>query len=791
MVKPTIVFLTNKELGQATGVLAVAHEFLIRQSYTVHIASFPQLETAVTQLNTKAATLAPSTSTTATFHPLPGRSMVDAVSGSHPYDNWFGTHDIGFFGARRAYTKLCDFVAPWTGDEYIAAYRRCIEIIEQAKPSIVVVEPLLAQGIDACRKLGCKYVLLSPNTVKDHVIQPNLGNLWKYPIICSAYSFPVPWKHVLPNAYLAVSVGVALAKSPAIKAINDRRRAEGIDGPYPLMASSGETPAPLLMASREEIDFPCFVPDHITRCGPILRPFGRASDECPELAKWLAHRPTVLVNLGSNVCFSSEQAMKFAHGLRMLLDARPDIQVLWKLKPIHAKGATDWIPTALKSILDEVTAGRVRVEEWLPVEPICILESGHVCCMVHHGGANSYHEAVRAGVPQIVLPVWFDTYDFAARVEYLGIGVWGSKTSAPVINGPELGNAFLRVLVSQGSLTIQEKAKGIAAKLASSEGRVVATMASETVAWIGLGNIGRGMSRNIALKGPQKSPLVLYNRTASKASAFAESLVSEKPQSAIAAPSLPAAIKDASITFICVPDDAALDQIINTITSDDSLTLTDKIIVDCSTVHPDTSRRTHATLISHGATFIACPVFGAASAADAGQMVVVPAGSATGISRIAPFLEGVTSKAVLDLGPESASDVGRASLLKVLGNTFILNTVETLAEGLVVAEKSGLGVDAYRQWVTTMFPGPFAKYAERMVTGDYFEREEPLIAVDLARKDLRHAASLAEEAGMELPSVKVTDGYLKVVKEEKGVKGDLAGVYGAVRKAAGLPFDNQ
>jgi 3-hydroxyisobutyrate dehydrogenase-like beta-hydroxyacid dehydrogenase len=301
----------------------------------------------------------------------------------------------------------------------------------------------------------------------------------------------------------------------------------------------------------------------------------------------------------------------------------------------------------------------------------------------------------------------------------------------------------------------------------------------------------QGMSRNIALKGPQTSPLILFNRTASKAAAFAKTITAEKPQAAIVAPSPSAAVKDADITFICVGDDPALDQIIDTITSDTSISLKDKIIVDCSTVHPDTSRRTHATLASHGASFIACPVFGAPNAADAGQMVVIPAGSPASIDKIRPFLDGVTSKATLDLGPESEKDVGRATLLKVLGNTFILNTVETLAEGLVAAEKSGLGTKAYAEWVSTMFPGPFAKYAERMSSGEYFKREEPLFAVDLARKDLRHAANLAESSGMTLKSVKVTDDYLKIVKEEKGEKGDIAAVYGAIRKEAGLPFDNE
>ncbi|KAL5003448.1 hypothetical protein BDV10DRAFT_190867 [Aspergillus recurvatus] len=795
MAKPTILFVTNQELGQATVVLSVAYEFLIRQSYDVHIVSFSQLEPEVSKLSAQAAraTLLPSTSTTATFHALPGRAMFEAAmdrrsSYSSSSSSWFNAHNIGFFGARQAYTTLCEVVVPWTGDEYIAAYHRCIEIIREVQPSIVVIEPLLVQAIDACRTLGRKYAILSPNTAKDHVVQPMLGNLWKLPFLCSGYAFPLPWKHILPNAFLAICAGLTFASSRVFKDIDERRHAEGITGPYPVMASSAKNPTPVLMASRPEIDFPCFVPDCITSCGPILLPCAPIHEECPGLAKWLSGRPTVLVNLGSNVCFNRDQTRRFADGLHMLLDARPDVQVLWKLKPDRKVEAVDWIPDAVKEIFDEVFAGRVRIEEWLPVDPICILQSGQICCMVHHGGANSYNEAIRAGVPQIVLPVWFDTYDFAARVEYLGVGVWGSKTSAPAINGPELGKAFLHVLHSGESLAIRDKAKTIAAKLGSSEGR---TMASETVAWIGLGNIGRGMSRNIALKGPQKTPLILYNRTASKASAFAELINAEKSQAAVAVSALPAAVKDASVAFVCVGDDSALEQIINNITSDDSLDLKGKIIVDCSTVHPDTSRRIHATLSLKGATFIACPVFGAPNAADAGQMVVVPAGSREAITRIQPFLEGVTSKAVLDVGPEAEKDVGRALLLKVLGNTFILNTVETLAEGFVAAEKSGLGTNVYQQWVTTMFPGPFAKYAERMATGDYFKREEPLFAVDLARKDLRHAANLAERAGMSLPSVKVTDDFLKVVKEEKGEKGDIAGVYGAIRKASGLPYGNQ
>jgi UDP:flavonoid glycosyltransferase YjiC (YdhE family) len=52
----------------------------------------------------------------------------------------------------------------------------------------------------------------------------------------------------------------------------------------------------------------------------------------------------------------------------------------------------------------------------------------------------------RNGVPQIVLPMWLDLYDYATRVEWLGVGVWGNKVAAPDWKAEELSSAFLKVL---------------------------------------------------------------------------------------------------------------------------------------------------------------------------------------------------------------------------------------------------------------------------------------------------------------------------------------------------------
>ncbi len=49
-------------------------------------------------------------------------------------------------------------------------------------------------------------------------------------------------------------------------------------------------------------------------------------------------------------------------------------------------------------------------------------------------------------MPQVVLPVWYDTYDFANRVEDLGIGLWASKATAPHVNADEFSQAVMAVV---------------------------------------------------------------------------------------------------------------------------------------------------------------------------------------------------------------------------------------------------------------------------------------------------------------------------------------------------------
>ena len=61
--------------------------------------------------------------------------------------------------------------------------------------------------------------------------------------------------------------------------------------------------------------------------------------------------------------------------------------------------------------------------------------------------------------------------------------------------------------------------------------------------------------------------------------------------------------------------------------------------------------------------------------------------------------------------------------------------------------------------------------------------------MDLARKDARHALDIANANGVRMKAVEVADAHLADVQKHMGSKGDLPGIYGAVRQESGLKFE--
>lgn len=241
-------------------------------------------------------------------------------------------------------------------------------------------------------------------------------------------------------------------------------------------------------------------------------------------------------------------------------------------------------------------------------------------------------------------------------------------------------------------------------------------------------NSCKGMCKNLVEKGQLDKPLIICNRTEKRATDLNSALPGGK---STVASSVGEAVTASDIIFICLGDDAAVKETVDTALK---VSVKGKLFVDCSTVHPETTEELAKNLSNAGADFVACPVFGAPAMADSGNLICVLAGKEPAVEKVKPYMKGVMGRAIIDF---SGQEVGKATLLKVVGNTFILNMVESLSEGHVLAEKSGLGSDNLHQFIETLFPGPYSAYSTRMMSGDYHKREEPLFAVDLARKDAR------------------------------------------------------
>jgi UDP:flavonoid glycosyltransferase YjiC (YdhE family) len=153
----------------------------------------------------------------------------------------------------------------------------------------------------------------------------------------------------------------------------------------------------IFVGTLPELDFPVVIPPHVIPCGPIYIPARPIEADDEELAKWLLQRPTVYINLGSICRVSESRACELARAIRIVLSAlrSSPLQVLWKLKKEGTYETSEPGCRIFGILADEFKMDLVRIYEWLTPQPLAILQTGKISCSIHHGGANSYYEAVR------------------------------------------------------------------------------------------------------------------------------------------------------------------------------------------------------------------------------------------------------------------------------------------------------------------------------------------------------------------------------------------------------------
>ncbi|KAL2177464.1 glycosyltransferase family 1 protein [Thermothelomyces heterothallicus CBS 202.75] len=512
MTTKKVLLVVNAEYGQANVFLAAGHALqALDKDVQIHFASFKEIANDVATSSRYSVKCTPGAAPW-TFHQLDGPSFTEAIQYKDgprtALERVMGKRPI--FSSVMAMMKiLMHLFLPWDLPEFDLVYKSLVRILDEVQPDITVVDSLFAPGLTACRALGRRHIVLSPNTLKDFAVafQPRAALFWKFPVMGSAYEFPVPWRNIPANTVYCLAQIYFSLTDTRLREVRARARQKLGAELVTFQSLMMNPPAGLkiLVSNRPEIDFPLIIPRHLTACGPLIRPVAPVADDGGELDAWLRRGPTVFISLGTHRVLEEYEAVEMARALRVLLDAveaREDtlrrhggeggeggsnigvggvpgkLQVLWKLK--RYKPGQDAMyevgpGTSVHGILRrEIEADRVRIVDWVKPQPSAVLQAGTVVCSVNHGGANSFHDALTSAVPQVILPAWLDCYDFANRAEYLGIGRWGNKQAMPSCAEAELGPILVDVVLGPGAAEMRARVRDLADLCAKTPGATVA-----------------------------------------------------------------------------------------------------------------------------------------------------------------------------------------------------------------------------------------------------------------------------------------------------------------------------
>jgi len=256
------------------------------------------------------------------------------------------------------------------------------------------------------------------------------------------------------------------------------------------------------------------------------------------------------------------------------------------------------------------------------------------------------------------------------------------------------------------------------------------------IGFIGLGNLGAPIAENLLEKHKQ---LFVYNRTASKAQQLID-------KGAVLCESVKELAEKCDIVFSMVSDDAALDHIAK---GENGLAANMKegsIHVSMSTILPATATYLDALHNVHRNHYVAAPVMGRPEAAKARKLNYLVSGKAAHIEIIKPFLTEAGAAGIWEFGTKTEA----ANVAKLCSNFLIASAIESLAEGINLAKKSG--IDA-AQWINmltqTLFASPvYINYSNILLKEIY---QPAGFTLKLGLKDVNLVSGQAAEVKAEMP----------------------------------------
>jgi 3-hydroxyisobutyrate dehydrogenase len=245
------------------------------------------------------------------------------------------------------------------------------------------------------------------------------------------------------------------------------------------------------------------------------------------------------------------------------------------------------------------------------------------------------------------------------------------------------------------------------------------------VAVIGLGAMGLAMAERLAergeaVRGWDRDPA---RRRAAEAAGVA---VAEE------------AATGAEVVILSLPNDDAVRAVAATLPA--AGMMADGVVVDTSTVAPETPRALAPRFAATGLAWLDAPVSGGPHGARAGRLTMMVGGEAEALARAMPALEAIAAK-VVHVGASGAGAVA-----KLANNLLVAAHLLTAAEALRLARRAGVDAEA----ALSVINGASGRSAAtevnfpRWILPGSFDSG---FTAGLMRKDVRLALELAGRVG--------------------------------------------
>ncbi len=201
------------------------------------------------------------------------------------------------------------------------------------------------------------------------------------------------------------------------------------------------------------------------------------------------------------------------------------------------------------------------------------------------------------------------------------------------------------------------------------------------------------------------------------------------------------------------------------------------VLVDMSTVPPDTIAPFEDAVRATGSGILDAPVSGSTVLAESGQLTIMAGGRAEDLDRARPALD-LVARAVTHVGP-----LGSGAALKLSVNLLIFALNNSLSEALILAERAGIERDvAYDFFVGSAAGAPFVGYKRDSFVDP--ENTPVTFSLDLASKDLRLALDLADRLGVPMDQARVNLEMMGQASARFGGERDASVVAVNLREAA-------